>query len=165
MKTCPVCGTTLEDYAKFCRSCGSAQPDPGEIPVETPVEEPVSAPLEPLDDHAWLYDDEDIAFYKTSCMLVYLLGLPGTVIAQFIGKDSPLVFFHVRQGLKLVITETLLLLAGIFLCWTIIVPIAAVIGLLVLLVVRFICFIRVCKDKVMPAPIVSKLRFLGLIRR
>ena len=65
---------------------------------------------------------------------------------------------HVRQGLKLLVVEMLVLVIGSIipiLGW-----IAMGICVIILLVVEIICFVRVCKGQAKEAPIIGNFGFL-----
>ena len=52
MKSCPYCGSTLNDVAKFCVECGKLQPEAAPAaPQQAPVapQEPQEAPATPVD--------------------------------------------------------------------------------------------------------------------
>ena len=108
MKNCFNCNNQVDDNATFCPNCGAnlvagtapqtAQPDPY--------------------DHTAEFDPQDISENKVYCMLAYLMGVIGIIIALLAGKDSPYVKFHIRQAIKLSVADILLLLCGGILCWT-----------------------------------------------
>lgn len=163
MKNCPFCNAELEDSVRFCRSCGTAQPGPDYLTsvsdyiIPEKVEpEPEISPY----DHTAEYEATDAAQHKLYAMLVYLLGLVGVVITMLGAKGSDYAAFHVRQGLKLTVVDALILLATVLLCWTVIVPVAAVGCLAALGVVRFICSVWVCQGKAVEAPIIRSFGFL-----
>ena len=165
MKICPTCNTPLEDDAVFCRNCGArVSGQPGDAPASPfegtylpPSGEPVPEPF----DHTAEFEKEDISANKLISMLVYLLGIAGIVVALLAGgKESDYAWFHIRQGMKFAIAEVLLILIAAVLCWTVIVPIAAAIGYVVLLVIRVVCFARVCAGKAVEPAIIRSLPFL-----
>ena len=93
-------------------------------------------------------------------MLVYLLGLVGIVIAMLGAKGSEYVAFHVRQGLKLTVVDGLIVLVTALLCWTVIVPVAVAVCLVVLTVIRLVCFLWVCQGKAVEVPVIRNIGFL-----
>ncbi|MCR5664951.1 MAG: zinc-ribbon domain-containing protein [Oscillospiraceae bacterium] len=147
MKFCPKCGAALEDAATFCSSCGFAF---------TSVAAPAGDPY----DHTAEFDPKDVADNKLYAMLVYLTSVLGMVVALLAAPNSPYLQFHIRQALKLTITMAVVGFLTAVLAWTIIVPIAGGLAMLVLAVVDIICFVRVCKNRSTEAPIVCKLDFL-----
>lgn len=158
MKVCTRCGAQLADSATFCPHCGmqcGAQPpaDPRQAQNGYPY------PAMPY-DHTAEYDPRDIAANKVLCMPVYLMGILGLFIALLAGTDSPYAKFHVKEGIKLAVLESLLALCASILAITLIVPLLALIMLGVLVVVRVICFVKVCGGKAEEAPIVRGLGFL-----
>ena len=82
------------------------------------------------------------------------------MIGLLAAKDSAFVKFHVRQAVKLMICELLLTLIVAFLFWTIIVPLAGGICLVILGVVQIICFFRAAAGKAIEPPIVKGIGFL-----
>lgn len=93
-------------------------------------------------------------------MLVYLMGIVGVVIALLASSTSRYAGFHVRQALKFTVVETLLIIVAVVLGWTIIVPFAAVIAYLVLLVIKIISFFQICSGKAIEPAIIRSLNFL-----
>ena len=111
-------------------------------------------------DHTSDFKEEDISRNKVIAMAAYMLGAIGVVIALIAGKDSPYADFHMRQGLKIAIIEAVLAVISVLLCWTLIVPGAAAICMIILMVVRLICFVSVCKGKAVEPPILRSFGFL-----
>ena len=151
MKTCPNCNAQLDDNAQFCTSCGA------EIKAETPV---VAAAASADFDHTAEFDPKDISDNKVISMLVYLLGPIGILLALLAAQTSPYAGFHVRQSLKFTVIETLTLLASSILVWTFIVPIAGVIFIGVLAVIKIICFFQICKGQAKEPAIIRGFKFL-----
>lgn len=149
MKICPKCGAQMEDQAVFCANCGTNYNDPYTT----------AAPVIPEWDHTAEFDPKDVSDNKVIAMLVYLLGVVGILIA-LLSQNSPYVSFHVRQALKFLVIETLVGIATAVLCWTIIVPVAAGIFYLVLLVVKIICFVSICKGEAKEPVIIRSFSFL-----
>lgn len=112
-------------------------------------------------DHTGEFTKEDISKNKVIAMVAYLLGTVGIIIALLAAKESPYAGFHVRQALKLTILNFLLGVIALLLCWTIIVPIAALIAFIVLFVVRIICFFSVCVGNAKDPVIVRSFGFLN----
>ena len=163
MKRCPFCNAELEDSVRFCRACGTAQPGPDYltaaadyIPQEEVSAEPEISPW----DHTAEFEAPDVAQNKLYAMLVYLLGLVGIVIAMLGAKGSEYVAFHVRQGLKLTVVDGLIVLVTARLCWTVIVPVAVAVCLVVLTVIRLVCFLWVCQGKAVEVPLIRNIGFL-----
>ena len=123
---------------------------------QAPVYAPVAAKKI---DHTNEFDAEDISKNKIFAMLVYLLDFMGIIIALLAGP-SEYVRFHVRQALKFTVVEVLTAICIAVLVWTILVPIAGAIFLLVLLVIKIICFIQVCKGKACEPAIIRSIGFL-----
>lgn len=111
-------------------------------------------------DHTKEFDPQDISDNKVIAMLVYLLGVPGIIIALLGSNHSPYARFHLRQALKFLVIETLLLLVILVLCWTIIVPIIGGLFECVLIVVKIICFFSICNGQAKEPPIIRSFGFL-----
>jgi uncharacterized membrane protein len=155
MKTCPKCQAQLDDNTSFCTNCGYAFGAEQQQPQPQP--QPVNA--DPF-DHTAEFDSKDISDNKVIAMLVYLLGAAGIIIALLASHDSPYVKFHLRQALKFLVIETLTVLAITILCWTFIVPIAGGIFILVLEVIKIICFFQICSGKAKEPAIIKSFGFL-----
>ncbi len=144
MKQCPKCGAALNDEAVFCTNCGTACGTPaGQQPAYEP---PYQPPVMPY-DHTAEFDPKDVSENKLLCMVAYLLGKIGIIIAMLSRTSSPYAAFHIRQAMKFAVAETLVTIVGVVLCFTLIIPIAAAIAYLVLLVIRIICFFQVCLNQ------------------
>lgn len=156
MKYCPKCGAQMEDNAAFCPNCGNnAQPN------GSPNQAPVYAAPEPDPfDHTEEFDAKDISENKVLCMLVYLMGAIGIIYALLAGKDSKYVAFHVRQALKFEVVTILLGIVMALLFWTIIVPIVGGVCLAIVLVLKVICFFKICSGKAKEPAIIRSLGFL-----
>ena len=184
MKICPNCGAQLDDNATFCTACGAnvsaqqpaAAPQPGPAPQQPAgaPQSPVAAPIPPQPgygyappaaapaydpyDHTAEFDPKDISENKVFAMLPYLMSFIGVIIALLAAQDSPFTKFHVRQGLKILVTEILVTIVGLIipiLGW-----IALGICLIILLVIEIICFFQVCKGKAKEPAIIKSLGFL-----
>lgn len=153
MKLCPNCGCQMADDALFCPICGTAvNSEP--IPYIPPV--PYVDPY----NHTEKFDPADIANTKLLCMLVYLVDFMGVILALLAAKESAYVGFHIRQSLKFTVIEILMVLATLLLCWTVIVPILALIAFIVLLVIKFVSFTQVCGGKAKEPVIIRSIPFL-----
>ena len=150
MKFCPNCGTQMEDNAAFCPKCGV---QPNAAPNVT------YAPVDPY-DHTAEFDPQDISDNKVYAMLVYLMGTIGIIIALLAAQNSRFVAFHVRQALKIVAVNLLMVIASAVLFWTIIVPFAAGVMAVVLWVIKIICFFQVCSGKAKEPAIIRSLGFM-----
>lgn len=162
MKFCPNCGNQLNDDAAFCPFCGTNTGNPnagaaanGQIPVYAP---PVPA-YDPY-DHTAEFDPKDVSDNKVISMLVYLMGIVGVIIALLASRESPYAGFHVRQSLKFTVVEILVGIITAVLCWTIIVPIAAAVVYVILLVLKIIAFFSICSGKAKEPAIIRSLGFL-----
>lgn len=149
MAYCKNCGAHIPDDAGFCGECGTPVSGGAGMPRYTDIY-----------DHTAEFDSEDISSNKVVAMAAYILGMVGIVIALLAAPNSKYAAFHSRQALKLSITNTLLAFVMVLLSWTIIVPIAGAVCIVILGVVQIICFFQVCSGKAKDAPIIRSLRFL-----
>lgn len=164
MRICPICHSQNGDENYYCTMCGNRLPDdPQIIPEQPPVfqapPQPTYMPYDPY-DHTASFDGKDIAANKLYAMAMYLLSVMGILIALLGAKDSAYVQFHLRQNLKFLIVETLLVLIAAVLGITIIVPIAAGICLVLVEVIKLIAFFQVCGGKAKEPAIIRSLGFL-----
>jgi uncharacterized membrane protein len=180
---CPKCGSEMPDDSAFCTRCGASlhtgtqenqnsqgtpygygnpQGNNGAYYGNPQMNNgmPYGQPYVDPKDHSTEFDGKDIAEHKLFAMLPYLLGILGTIVALLVAKDSPYVGFHVREGIRILVSEVLLGLITVVLCWTVVVPIAAAVCFIILLVVRIISFVNVCNGKAKEAAIVSNFGFL-----
>lgn len=166
MKICPTCGAQLEDTAAFCNVCGTslAAVQPVAPAQETPAAPAApAAPAEPVKDpydHTDEFEAEDISNHKPYAMLLYLVSIIGLFAALIAGKDSPYLKFHTRQIIKFMVLEALVGLAAAVLCWTFIVPIAAVVAEGIMLVLKVIAFFQICAGKSKEPAIIRNFGFL-----
>lgn len=167
MKNCPNCHNQAKDDALFCPVCGTMldvvpqppkeyyQPEPQPIPVSMPV---IVVP--DRYDHTDDYTADDIRENKLPCMCAYLLDFVGVIIALLMSPTSEYAKFHICQSLRFTVLEVLLTFASAALCWTFIAPIAGVIGILVISILKLVCFIDVCKGQAKDAAILRNIKFL-----
>ena len=162
MKICHCCTAQLEDDAQFCRNCGAPQGEEHKRPLQpAPVyQAPVQPEKDPF-DHTEEFDSADIAAGKLWAMCVYLLDIVGIFLVLLGARENPYAMFHLRQGLKITVVEMLLAIAAGLLAWTFLVPIAAGIALVVLMVIKVVCFVHVCRGKAKEPAIIRKLGFLN----
>lgn len=66
---------------------------------------PYGQPYVDPKDHSAEFDGKDIADHKLFAMLPYLLGILGTIVALLVAKDSPYVGFHVREGIRILVSS------------------------------------------------------------
>lgn len=111
-------------------------------------------------DHTTEFEAKDVTEHKVFAMLTYLLGAIGVIIALLADKESSYLKFHVKQSANILVLEILVGLITAVLCWTVIVPIAGIICIVILLIVRIICFVNVCGGKSKEPAIVSNFGFL-----
>ena len=156
----------MDNNAMFCTSCGTPwTPPSGPVPGQGGYQDQggyaYGAGYAMPYDHTSEFTAEDVRDNKVFCLIVYLIGIPGIIIAMLAANSSPFVGFHVRQALKITVVSTLTAIASVVLCWTIIIPIAGVVFIGVLSIIRIICFFRICSGKAIETPIVRSIGFLN----
>ena len=168
MKQCPNCRNPIREDAAFCPVCGTAVSAPHAFPEPYPPQQPVTPPpmyvppvpkVNPF-DHTGEYHTQDIQEHKLFCMLVYLFDIWGILLALLLRTESPYTTFHIRQSMKFCVVEAVLVFASGLLCWSVVIPVLAVICLVVVLVLKFISFLQVCKGKALEPALIRKLNFL-----
>lgn len=162
MKICSNCGAQLEDNAVFCSNCGVqfvASQQPNQEYRQNPYNQNFATAYDPY-DHTAEFDPKDISENKVFAMLVYLLGTIGVIIALLASKTSAYTMFHVRQALKFTVVNILMTICTVLLCWTFIVPIAYGIMVLVLGVIKIVCFFQICSGKAKEPAVIRSLNFL-----
>lgn len=168
---CSKCGAQLPEGSKFCSNCGNylvgndmqteasfQHNTTSDNNVNVSIQQSIHS--EKNTDHTAEYSVKDISDNKVMAMVPYLLGTFGIIIALLAVKESPYTYFHVRQALKITVVNTLVTIITIVLCWTVIVPIAAGICAVILLVLRIMGFFQVCSGKAKEVAIISDLGFL-----
>ena len=174
MKNCINCNAPLDDKAMFCHNCGTAQQPMGNNPqqpmgnnqqqpnVNPNYAQPYQANPVADGDHTAEFSAKDVSDNKLFALLIYLSSIIGIVIAVFANnsKKSAYLDFHIKQGMKIFISQLLVGVASGLLSWTCIVPVAGAICVVVLTVVSYICFFKTCVGKSIEAPIVKGFSFL-----
>ena len=135
MAFCSNCGKEIPDGATVCPSCGATL---GGVPA---------APVIEAWDHTADYDEKDISDNKVYALSAYLFSILGIILCHVLAKESPYAQFHAREALKIDVVTIVIYLLSCLLCWTCIVPIAGAVLLLILMVVKIICFVQVCKGQ------------------
>ena len=115
-------------------------------------------PVNPY-DHTADFDQKDISDNKVLCMLPYLIGWFGILLALVAAKDSPYVSFHVRQAMKIEVTQILLLFIAGILFITFVIPIACGVCIGILFVLRIISFFQICSGKAKEVAILRSFAF------
>lgn len=175
MKVCPKCSNQCSDSAIFCNVCGAslaAQPEQQQQQQQQQQYQQQYQQQQyqqqqyqqqyqvPPTDHTAEFDGADISQNKVIAMAPYMLSFIGIIIALLAANSSKYAAFHVRQALKIEIISMLLIICMAVLFWTILVPIAGAVCMIILLVIRIICFFSVCSGKAKEPPIISGLGFL-----
>lgn len=147
---CPKCGKEIADGSVFCPECGT------NLQNNT-----AAAPKATVNyDHTAEFDAKDISENKCYALLLYLSGVIGIIIALLAAKDSEYLKFHTRQVIKYMVTSAIIAIAMAVLVWTIIVPIAAGVCLIIIFVLKVISFVQVCQGKAVEPAIIRDLGFL-----
>lgn len=167
MKNCPNCNSQMENNAVFCTTCGTKLADSTQqhttsasnTTASCGAQSQYTPEYDPY-DHTAKFDKKDISDNKLLCMLVYLTGFVGIIIAFLSHNSSPYFAFHLRQAIKITIIEAFLCIAAAVLVWTVIAPVAAILMLMVCLVIRIICFLQICSGKAVEPAIIRSFDFL-----
>ena len=178
---CSNCGTTFAAQPAVTRNEPVVQEPVNEtVPVHIPVQPQYTQPGQPqyqqqyqmpapqpapvvrynTYDHSNEFTSKDVSDNKLFAALMYVTSLFGVLLALVADKESPYLKFHVKQVLKLQLTMTILGALTAALAWTVIVPIAGAIALLILFVVNIVCFVNVLKNKSIEPAFVRDLKFL-----
>ena len=136
MAFCSNCGKEIPEGATTCPSCGAILG--GGVPA---------APVIEAWDHTADFDAKDISDYKVYALSAYIFSIFGVMLCHMLAKESPFAQFHAREALKLDVVTLVVYLLSCLLCWTCIAPVAGAILILILAVVRIICFVQVCKGQ------------------
>ncbi|MBQ3842723.1 MAG: zinc-ribbon domain-containing protein [Ruminiclostridium sp.] len=177
MAFCTKCGAQFPDGSAFCTSCGApigaaaAAPEQPAAQQSAPVPQPqpqqqyqyqqqqqaYQQPAVDQYDHTSEFDPKDISDNKVFAMATYMLSVIGVVIALLASRDSKYLQFHIRQAMKLQITEILCTFLMIipFLGWF-----AAPICILIVSILQIIAFFQVCSGKAKEPAIVRSFPFM-----
>ena len=99
------------------------------------------APMTDPTDHTSEFAADDVAENKPFALLIYIGGIIGLIIALFLKKDSAYLKFHIRQGIKIYLAETLLTVIC-SLAIVLVVPFFVYsVAMIILIIVRLICFL------------------------
>lgn len=161
MKICPKCGNQCADEVSFCSVCGTAM---NGVPVSDVqqgqyVSQQSVVYVDPT-DHTAEFDKKDISDNKVLAMVPYLLGWIGIIVALLAINNSKYVAFHVKQALKIEVLSAIVGICTLVLFFTIIVPVAGAVCLVILFVIKIISFFSVCSGKAKEPPIVKSFGFL-----
>lgn len=148
MAYCSQCGAEISADAKQCPNCNAV------IGVSA------AAIVVNQFDHTAEFDATDISENKVYALIAYLVDFFGLIPALMVAKDSPYAKFHARESAKLSVATYLVAILTCCLMWTCIVPIAGIILLLILVVVKIICIVQVCKGKAVEPWLIRSLKFL-----
>lgn len=184
MKQCTNCGTQFDDNVQFCPNCGQAAanqtaanqgaqynaqgaPNAAQNGAQGNYQQYAGAPYgyapqyvpNPY-DHTAEFSAQDVSENKPYALLLYISGIIGIVVCLLLKSDSAFLKFHLKQAVKIFVTQALVLMFGALLAFTIIVPLAAAVCTVILFVIQLICFFRVCGGKSVEPPIVAGLSFL-----
>ena len=168
MTFCTSCGNQLDEGALFCNNCGAAlgeEPQAQSFQPQQPAYQPPVYQPQPIvlpHDHTAEFTQEDVSENKLYAMLIYLLGIAGIVVALIAGKESPYLAFHVKQGLKITVVTAAAAVITAVTAWLFgITAVLFSIFAVVFAVIKFICFLDVCKGKSVEPAIVRDFKFLS----
>lgn len=136
MAFCSNCGKEIPDGSSTCPSCGATFSANAAVSTQPAAW-----------DHTSEFDAQDISDNKVYALSAYIFGFIGIFLCHLLAKESPYAQFHAREALKLDLVSFVVYILGIFLIWTCIAPIAAVVLIIILFVVRIISFVQVCQGK------------------
>lgn len=186
MKICSKCYNRLDDNAQYCNVCGSRielrdnrtqftqnyyQQDYGMNPCNSNYTQQEYSQIQynsnyyqqyynPF-DYTKQFDEKDIIDNKVFAMLIYLTGILGIIIALLTGGKSPFLLFHIKEGMKFIVVNTVMSIFSILFCWTLLVPLVSIVLGIVLFIVRLICFFRVCQGKSVKPALIRNMNFLN----
>lgn len=108
-------------------------------------------------DHTGEFDAKDISDNKVFALAAYALGISGDILCLLAAQKSNYAMFHVRESLKMSIVDMILVLCCIvpYVGWVV-----GGVGLIIVLVLRIIQFVSVCKGQAKETSIISSLKFL-----
>lgn len=167
MKTCPNCGTQIDDNIAFCTNCGvkldayapSQQSyTPPQQPY-TPPQQPYAPIVDPT-DHTAEFTSEDVHENKVFALLCYGMGVIGIVIALLAKRDSAYLNFHIKECIKLAVME---IVVGFITIVGSIIIIGGFVGgimMIILAVVQIIGFCNCAGNKSKELPIIKGFSFL-----
>ena len=135
MAFCSNCGKEVPEGASVCPSCGATL---SAAPAVKSVEQ---------FDHTADYDAADISDNKVYALSAYLFSFFGVLLCHVLSKESPYAQFHAREALKIDVVIIVVYILSVLLCWTCIVPVAGAVFEIILLVVKIISFVQVCKGE------------------
>ena len=150
MAFCSSCGAELPEGATVCASCGAST-----------TAGSAAAPIVNEYDHTADFTPEDIQGNKIYALCGYLFSVLGLAIIYLGAKESPFAMFHAKQALKLLVTETIVSILTVALCWTCIVPVVGIVLLLILTVLEVIAIVQVMMGRAKEPWLVRSLKFLG----
>ena len=141
MAFCPNCGSQIPDDAAVCPNCGNVRSDIFTDPS----------------DHTAEFSPKDISDNKVFAMASILISTVGIIITLLAAQKSEYAMFYARQALKMMVCQVLCVLMFIipFLGW-----LAGGICLMIIFVLKIICFFNICSGKAKEVPIISSFGFL-----
>lgn len=167
MKNCPNCNAQMEDNAVFCANCGCSftaqQPQYQQAPQGQPqYNQYAAAPVVDPYDHTAEFSAEDVSENKLLAAMIYVSSILGIIVALIAqnSRKSKYLDFHIKQGLKTFIVMFFLAVIAAILSFTCIVPIAAGVCEVIVLVCSYICLFKTLGNKSIEIPIIRSLGFL-----
>lgn len=113
-------------------------------------------------DHTAEFSAEEVSENKLLAAVIYVSSILGIIVALIAqsSRKSKYLDFHIKQGLKSFIVMFFLCIIGAVLSWTCIVPFAAVVCEVIVLVCNYICLFKSLANKSIEIPIIRSLGFL-----
>ncbi len=108
-------------------------------------------------DRTELFSEEDAKENRLFAVLIYLTGAFGIIIALLKDKDSPYLRFHIKEGLKAVLSEAVILMLSFLLCFTFIIPVTGAVALLIINIIKLISAFRTLNGQSMEILILRKI--------
>ena len=133
MAFCSNCGKEIPDGSTVCPGCGASF-TANAIPAGSW-------------DHTAEFDTQDVSDNKVYALSAYLFSFLGVILCHILAKESPFAQFHAREAMKIDVVAVVVYLLSVFFCWTCIVPIAGIVLTIILLIVKIIAFVQVCKGQ------------------
>ena len=148
MAYCSNCGKEIPEGSNVCSACGTTAN--------------ISAPAAVVNDwdHTAEFDAKDISDNKVYALSAYIFSFIGILLCHILADRSEYALFHAREALKIDVVVIVVYLLSCLLCWTCIVPVAGVVLVCILVVVKIICFVQVCQGKAVEPWLIRSIKAL-----
>lgn len=112
-------------------------------------------------DKTEMFSDEEVKEYRLAAVLIYLTGIVGIILSLLINKESEYLKFHIKEGIKITVLSSLLIVISLLLCWTFIVPILSVICEILIIIISFVSAVWTIQGKSKNAFLIRNLTILN----